>query len=293
VTTDSAPGALSDEVRDRKVRQLIFAEGAVDVAVLSLKLATGLATGSLAVISDALHSLTDLANNVLALIVIRMSRQPPDAEHPYGHRKFETLAVFVLATLLTLLAFQIALGALRREPHPISSEPWTLASMGIVFALNVSISAWQWRWAERLDSDLLRADARHTFADVLTTLVVIAGWQLAARGHVWLDTACAIAVAVLVLYLAYGLFRSAIPVLVDHAALDPEAVSRAVASVPGVRAVRDVRSRYQGHAPSVDLIVTVPAGLSTEASHAISERIEEALRRRFGVYDTRVHVEPE
>lgn len=293
MTSATAPGTLSGKAHDRQVRRVIFTEGAVNAIVLSLKLATGIATGSFAVISDALHSLTDIANNVVALVVVRMSTQPPDAEHPYGHRKFETLAVFVLATLLTLLAVEIALGALRRESQPISSEPWTLVSMALVLTLNVSISTWQWRWAERLDSDILRADARHTAADVLTTLAVIAGWQLAARGHAWLDTACAIGVAGLVLYLAFGLFRSAIPVLVDHAALDPQAVQRTVAGVSGVRSVRDVRSRRQGHAPSVDLIVTVAAGLSTQESHAISEQVEEALRRRFGVEDTRVHVEPE
>jgi cation diffusion facilitator family transporter len=264
----------------------------VNAVVLLAKLVVGLATGSLTVLGDAIHSLTDLANNAVAWIVVRLSSMPPDPEHPYGHRKFETLAVFVLATLLTVLAFQLALRAVEREVEPIASQGWALLVMLGVLGTNVALASWESTWARRLDSTILAADARHTFADVLTTVVVIGGWQLAARGYPWLDSVFAFAVAGLVFYLAYGLFRRAIPVLVDQRALEPDAVTRAVRSISGVRGVRSLRSRWTGSRPAVDMVVTVDANLSTANAHEIADAIEAVVRTQFGVEDITVHVEP-
>jgi len=248
---------------DRQVRRVILIEGAANAVVLLAKLAVGLTTGSLAILSDALHSLTDVVNNVLAWFVIYHAGQPADREHPYGHRKFETLAVFVLATLLAVLALELALQAIRREDGEIVRTPWGLAVMLGVLVVNIGLAAWQRRWARRLKSDILLADASHTFADVLTTVVVIAGWQVSAMGFPWLDTLCALGVSALVLYLAYGLFRRALPTLVDQFAIDPEALAEAVVSVGGIRAVRRVRSRWVGPDQVVDLVVSVDPALPT------------------------------
>jgi cation diffusion facilitator family transporter len=284
---------LDPEERDRLVRRVIVFEGSANFCLLLLKLVVGVATGSMAVRGDAIHSLSDLANNVLAWFVIGASTRPPDREHPYGHRKFETIAVFALATLLTVLAIELALAALRREPTPIAAEPWALALMLCVLGINIVVATWETIWARRLGSDILHADARHTFADVLTTGVVIAGWQIAARNHPWLDTVCALGVAGLILYFAYDLFRRATPILVDGAALDPETVARTVAMVPGVCNVVSVRSRWTGATAAVDLTATVDPSLSTRAAHEISDVIEQTIERRFGIEDVTVHIEPD
>jgi cation diffusion facilitator family transporter len=158
--------------------------------------------------------------------------------------------------------------------------------------VNISISAWEGARARRLDSDLLRADARHTLSDVLVTTLVIAGWQLAARGHVWLDSALTLVVSFLILSLAFDLFRRAVPVLVDRVAVEPEELAAVVDSVPGVRSVRSARSRTGAGAPRIDVVVSVEGSLSTEASHGIADAIEVELRRRFESEDVTVHVEP-
>jgi cation diffusion facilitator family transporter len=279
--------------RDRLVRRVIVLEGIANVCLLLLKLVVGFATGSMAVRGDAVHSLTDVANNVLAWFVIGVSSQAPDREHPYGHRKFETVAVFALATLLTVLAVELALAALRRDAAPVAHEPWALATMLAVLVINVAVATWETVWARRLGSEILHADARHTFADVLTTGVVIAGWQIAARDHQWIDTACALGVACLILYLAYDLFRRATPVLVDRAALAPEAVAATVASVAGVCRVLSVRSRWTGAGAAVDLTVTVDPALSTRAAHDISDEIERVIAHRYSIEDATVHIEPD
>lgn len=264
----------------------------MNLVVLSAKFGAGLATGSLALLSDALHTLTDLGNNVIAFLVMRHAGRPPDHNHPYGHRKFETLAVFGLAMLLVVLAVQLILRALVAEREPTTSHPVALAIMGGAVLVNLVISLWEARRAKALASDILHADATHTFADVITTLVVVAGWQLAAHGHAWAETVATLGVALFVLVLSYGLFRRAVPVLVDEGAEDPEALRAALRAVPGVREVRRVRSRWLGDQAYADVVVAVDDHLSTEAGHVIADRVEATLADAFGIRDASVHLEP-
>ena len=264
----------------------------MNLAVLAAKTAAGVGTGSLALLSDALHSLTDLGNNVIAFLVMRHAGRPPDHNHPYGHRKFETLAVFGLAMLLVVLAVELMMRVVMGEPVPVITAPWALAVMIGAVAVNLAVSLWEGRQAKRLDSDILRADAGHTLADVLTTVVVIVGWQLGARGHRWAEVLATLAVAVFVLILSYQLFRQAIPVLVDEGVEDPERLREALADLEGVREVRRVRSRRLGEHGFADVVVAVDDHLSTEAGHVIADRVEALLAERFGIADASVHLEP-
>lgn len=279
--------------RDRQVQRIILIEGAANFLVLVGKLIVGFSTGSLAILGDAVHSLTDVMNNVIAWGVVRLSSQPADREHPYGHRKFETLAVFGLATLLAVLAVELALHAIRRDEIEVVEDDWALGVMLCVLAVNIIIASWQRRWAKRLQSEILRADANHTFADVLTTVVVIGGWQLSARGYPWLDSVCALAVSALVMYLAYGLFKRALPTLVDQFAVEPEILVRTVEDVAGVRSVTQVRSRWVGSRPAIDMIISVDPALSTTEAHDIANTIERLLEEQFQARDISIHIEPQ
>ena len=278
--------------RDQQVERVLISEGLANLVVMLIKATVGFHTGSIAVIGDAIHSLADLANNFVAFIVTRIASAPPDLEHPYGHRKFETLAVFGIATLLSVLAIEIVLGALDRDPREVSAEGWGLALMLGVLVINISIAIWENRWARRLDSDILRADARHTASDVMTTVAVIAGWQLAANGYPWLDALASIIVAATILYLAYGLFKKAIPVLVERSIANAEALASVVSAVPGVQETRRVRSREGGSGPAIELVVSVDPNLSTADSHAIADEIERVIGVKFSVNDVTVHIEP-
>jgi len=275
-----------------QVKRIIVIEGVANLCVLIAKAIVGFSTGSLAVLGDAIHSLTDFANNIVAWIVTRLSGMPADREHPYGHRKFETLAVFFLASLLVVLAFELGLNAIRKDSTVIVSGGWELGIMLGVLGVNIIVASWQRVWARRLKSDILLADASHTFSDVLVTLAVIAGWQLSAQGYPWLDRVCALGVSGLILYLAYSLFKRAIPTLVDQYAIDPEVLISAVEEIKGVRGVLRVRSRWIGSSPAVDLVITVDPELSTAASHDISHQIESLIENRFHVTDISIHVEP-
>lgn len=278
--------------RDKKVRHIILVEGGFNLLVLLAKLMAGLSTGSLSILSDALHSLTDVANNIVALFVMRLAAIPADRNHPYGHRKFETLMVFVLASLLVILSVELALNAIWKDYTQVFSGTWEIGVMLVVLIINILVAAWQRYWARRLKSDILLADSSHTFADVFITVVVIVGWQLSAQGTIWLDRLCALAVAGLVMYLAYSLFKSAIPILVDGVAIPEEQLMQSILQVAGVREVRRVRSRWMGSVRAVDLVIAVDPFLSTEASHKITEEVERLLENQYQVLDTSIHVEP-
>lgn len=278
--------------KDKQVRRIILIEGAANLLVLIIKTFIGLSTGSMAILADAIHSLTDLTNNIIAWVVMHFSSQPADRKHPYGHRKFETLAVFILASILIVLAFELAISAIRNEDAVVVSGNLELTIMLIVLMVNIAVTSWQHRWAKRLDSDILRADASHTFADVLITSAVIVGWQLSAIGYVWIDRLCALAVAGVVVYLAFNLFKRTMPVLVDEYAIAPEELSRLISHVPGVEEVYNIRSRWIGKSCAVELVISVNPSLSTEESHKIADEIENLIEKHFKVTDISIHVEP-
>lgn len=278
--------------RDRQVRRVLWIEGSFNGAAVAVKAVVGISTGSAAVIGDAIHSLADLANNAVALVAKRLSTQPPDSEHPYGHHKYETLAVFGVATLLSVLALEIALRAFDPASASVTQSRWSLGLMLAVLCGNIALASWQNYWARHLESDILAADARHTLSDVLTTIAVIAGWQFAARGHRWLDTLTAVVVSALILSLAYGLFQRAIPILVDESAAPPEDLAAVVSNVAGVRQTRRIRSRM-GPSASADVVVSVDPEISASAAHEIADEIERAIRERFPIRDVSVHIEPE
>ena len=279
--------------RHYQIKRVIVIEGLANLVVLIAKTIVGVSTGSLAVIGDALHSLTDVANNVVAWFVIHMSFVPADREHPYGHHKFETLAVFFLASLLVILAFELGLNAIQKEQSEIVSGNLELVIMLAVLVINIVIASWQRFWARRLKSDILLADASHTFSDVLITSTVIVGWQLSAHGYPWLDRLCALGVAALILYLAYSLFKKAIPTLVDQYAVDPELVTSVIQDVKGVRNVLRVRSRWIGSIRAVDMVISVDPELSTADSHEIANKVESLIEQRFHITDISIHIEPD
>ncbi len=282
-----------DESRDQAVQGVIVVEGLANLAVLILKVIVGFTTGSLAILADAVHSFSDLANNIVVWFVIKLSAEPPDREHPYGHRKFETVAVFALAVLLFVIAIEVVLRAVQRGSPNVAQSTPALATMLAVLAINIGISLWERRRARELNSDILHADASHTFSDALTTIVVIAGWQLSVFGLPWMDTMCAFGVAGLIAYLAIGLLKKVLPVLVDEYAIEPRAISSNVMTVPGVKSVRQVRSRWLGSGVAVDMILTVDPDISATEAHDISDTVEELIGDCFQVDDISIHIEPD
>lgn len=275
------------------VKKVLLLEGIVNLVLAILKFIIGLTVQSTAIIADAAHSISDVANNGLAFLAIRFSEQPADEDHPYGHHKFETLAVFALASSLVIIAFEVIIHAVGRIGEPPTDSRvgfWLL--IGCLGA-NIILTIWEHYWAKKLNSHLLHADAKHTLGDVLTSIAVIIGWQLANYGYYWVDPVAAILVAGIIIYFAYQLFKQSIPILVDKTYLDEAAVGYAIAKIPEIKSVVRIRSRFSGKHTSADIVVTVVPTMTTEESHQVANQVENLLVSQFGVEDAVVHIEPE
>lgn len=281
-----------DNEKEQSVRRVIFIEGLANFLVLIAKTAVGISTGSMAIIGDALHSLTDVANNIVAWVVVKHSEKPADKEHPYGHHKFETLAALGLAVLLVVLAFELAINTIRGVNNVPDTSNFELVIMIGVLVVNIILATWQRYWANRLNSNILKADASHTFADVLTTVVIILGWQLSAMGYPILDKLCALGVSGLILFLAYELFKKVAPILVDEYSVDPEKLTELALQTDGVKGVSRIRSRWIGDNASLDMIVFVAPSLTTRESHEICDNLEAVIEKELFVTDISIHVEP-
>jgi cation diffusion facilitator family transporter len=275
------------------VRKVLLIEGSANALITASKMTVGMMTGSAAVIADAVHSLTDLANNLFAWLAVKIAKSPADSSHPYGHQKFEQLAVFGLASLLTIVAFEVIVNAVERFGQPVEQSMLGLVILIFSLVINIALTFWERYWAKRLVSEILLADATHTLSDVLTSAVVIVGWQLAARGYYWIDTLFALIVSSIIFYLAFKLFQRAIPVLVDHSSYPPEELKAAVDSIPAVINVANIRSRDTGKEQVADVTVTVCSNLSTFESHQIADKIEGVLADKFDIRDVVVHIEPD
>ncbi|MFQ5408067.1 MAG: cation diffusion facilitator family transporter [Anaerolineales bacterium] len=281
--------------RAREVRRVLWIVLALNLLVTVVKLVIGLATGALAVIAEAFHSIMDASSNIIGLVGMRVAEQPPDRAHPYGHRKYETVAALAIGALLMLASWEILQALVQRiiaggAPDVETQDIWLLA---LTFPVNVAVVVYERSKARRLASDLLEADVAHTRTDLLVTVAVI-GSLLAVRvGFVWLDIVVALAIVVLIGATAVGILRRTSDVLADTAVLDPQDVAAIVEALPDVWYVHRVRSRGRPDAVNVDLHVKVDPAMSTQQSHAVASEVERELKDRLpGVVDAVVHVEP-
>jgi len=279
------------------VRRVLWITLALNVLVCAVKAAVGFATGSLAVLADALHSLTDGANNVLGLVVTRWSTPPPDREHPYGHQKFEAMGALAIAALLGIACFEViktaGARALDSAPHVVTMDTASLGLLVLVLVVNVFVATYERRAGRRLKSPLLLADAEHTLGDIWITLGVLGGaigmWL---TGWQWLDMALSVPVAGAVLWSGWKVLRGNLPWLVDEMAIAPEAIHQIAQSVNGVTNCHDIASRgLIGRQVFVEmhLITSAP---DVETSHRITEEIERKLTERYGPVHATIHVEP-
>ncbi|MCA6116264.1 cation-efflux pump [Bradyrhizobium sp. WSM 1738] len=253
------------------------------------KFVVGIAIGSLALISEALHSSVDVIATVITWLVVRVSDQPADAEHHYGHGKFESLSALGVIALLYVLAGGILVESYSRlregaPPPTISVVPF------VVLVIDIAINFWRARALDRTaretQSQALAADALHFASDVLGSTAVIIGLVLTGLGFAWGDSVAAIAVAVMISILGLRLGRSTIETLLDRA---PEGASEkatlAIRSVPGVVGIERVRVRMVGPTYFIDAIAKVPRTYPIDRVEAIKKNAQAAVSEVLGDAD--------
>ncbi len=264
-------------------------------ALVAIKLGTGLATGSLGLISEALHSGTDLVAALLTFFAVGVAVRPADVHHPYGHGKAEHLSALAEAAILALLSLVVAYAAVRRfgEPTSIDVAWWVIAVVLIVIAVDASRMVLSFRVARQHESPALAASALHFGSDLAGTTAVLAGLLLARAGYPEGDAVAALFVAVLVLLAAGRLISSNVDVLMDRTpAAAEEAARRAIGELTPRVELRRLRMREAGGRHFADVVIGVSPGAGVGQGHAAADAVEDAVQRAVPKSDVVVHVEP-
>ena len=281
--------------RIRRITRVLWAILVLNLIVALAKIFYGMASGAVALLADGIHSLLDASGNVVALIGIAVARRPPDANHPYGHRKFETFAALGVATLLFLGCYEISQSAWERMRHPRLPEltPAILVTLLLTLAINLFVVLYERRQGKRLQSELLLADAAHTSSDVFATLLVLASFAAARLRIPHADLVAAGVIVLLILRAGFEIVKGTISTLSDERRIPPGEVEAVALAAPGVLEVHNVRSRGPDDDIHVDLHILVAPTLPIAAAHEIGHVVEKRLRERWaGLTDVVVHVEP-
>jgi cation diffusion facilitator family transporter len=268
----------------------------LNFGVALAKIVFGYLSGAVSVLSDGFHSLIDASSNVVGLIGIRAASQPPDEDHPYGHRKFETVAAygfmgFILIVMLEVLrnAFNHLAG--RTPPHAIGVSSFVV--MLATIAVNIVVVRYETRESARLSSEMLMADALQTRADVWSSLAVIAALAGTRLGWPLLDPLAALAVAGFIGYGGYQIFLTTTGILSDRVVMSDADVEHVVMSVPGVLGCHQIRTRGSEDHVFLDLHVWMPADMRLDEAHRISHVVKDQLMTRYPkIADAIIHIEP-
>jgi cation diffusion facilitator family transporter len=268
----------------------------LNTGVAAAKIAIGYSTGAISVLSDGFHSLTDGAANVVGLVGIRAAGRPPDRDHPYGHRKYETVAAAGVAVFLLLVMVEVLRNAFnhltgRAAPHGITAASFVV--MVVTVGINLVVIAYESREAERLASEVLLADAMQTRSDVWSSVTVLAALVGARLGWPILDPLAALVVAVFIGYAGFQIARAATAILSDRIVIADADLERVVMGVPGVLGCHHIRTRGSADHVFLDLHVWLPAEMPLTDAHAISHVVKDRLMGRYPqIADAVIHIEP-
>ncbi len=294
----------SPETHDRKSRVAALSITS-NAALVAVKLAGGLAMGSVSVISEAIHSAVDLAAAVIAFLSVRSAAKPPDRKHPFGHGKFENLSGAVEALLIFAAAGWIIREAILKliAPHPMERAGLGAALMLVSTIVNWNVSTRLFKVGKETDSIALMADGWHLRTDVYTSAGVMAGLAVVWLNDVlglgwrvaWVDPVAALCVACLILKAAWDLTAQSVHDLLDTSLpAEEEAWIRDLVKAhhPQVRGMHGMRTRKGGAERFVEFHLIVDETMHVKDAHDLSERIETAIEQHFPAIHVSIHIEP-
>ena len=281
--------------RNAAVSRVLFRVLLLNLAVAGAKLVFGYATGAVSIISDGFHSLTDSASNIFALVATRAARKPPDEDHPYGHRKYETLAAAGIFVFLLLAVVEIARAALTRFSDGTAPDVTGLsfAVMLVTVAVNLVVVRYESGQARALNSELLLADSMHTRSDVMTSVAVLASLAAVKAGYPVFDPIAGIIIAAFIARAGVLIARDTSRVLSDRVVLEEDQIRDVVMSVPEVVGCHHIRSRGPTDHIFIDLHVWFRGDTPLTEAHRLSHVVKDALLDAFPhVKDAIIHIEP-
>jgi cation diffusion facilitator family transporter len=281
--------------RYAEVNKVLYRVLYLNLAVAMVKIVLGYYTGAVSIVSDGFHSLTDSASNVVALIGVSVARRPPDANHPYGHRKYETMASLGILVFLIVVLVEVLTAAADRFVKGGSPRvfPEGIALMAFTLIVNVWVVAYELREGRRLKSEVLRADAKHTRSDVLTTGAVLGALLGVWWGYPLLDPMAAVLVAGFIGNACWSIAQEASRILADEIVIPETDVRDVVESVPDVLGCEKIRTRGSADHAFLDLHLWLDANMSLEKAHSTSHVVKDRLMTKFPqLADVVIHIEP-
>ena len=267
----------------------------LNLGVAAAKLVLGYATGAVSVISDGFHSLTDSASNIMGLVGLRASRKPPDDDHPYGHRKYETLAAAGIFVFLLFVVIEVVRAALERLTGGAAPTvtPASFAVMIVTLAINIGVVRYESRRGRELGSELLLADATHTRSDVMTSCAVLISLTAVRLGYPILDPIGGLVIAVFIAHTGIEIARDTSRILSDRVVMDEDAIRRVVMSVPDVVGSHRIRTRGSSDHVFLDLHVWVNGDTTLHEAHRVSHVVKDRLMQKYPqIADAIIHIEP-
>jgi cation diffusion facilitator family transporter len=271
-----------------------------NAALIVLKLVAGVITGSVAIITEAIHSAVDLVASFIAFFSVRQAEEPADAGHRYGHEKFENMAAAAEGVLILIGSGVIVYAAIRSlvlGPE-LQALGFGIAVLAFSTVVNLAVSAWLFRRARETQSAALEGDAAHLRTDAFTSGGVLAGLALVeATGAEWLDPAVALVIAVAIIVTGLRIVARSWRVLVDEALPDPEldVIREAIEAFAGrgVVGYHQLRTRRAGARRYVDLHLQFAPGTSLENAHGTAHALQDEIAGRLpGGADVLIHLEP-
>ena len=281
--------------RAAQVSTVLYRVLFLNLIVAAAKITLGLSSGAVSVLSDGYHSLTDTASNIVGIVGVRIAGAPPDEDHPYGHRKFETMASLGILIFLIIVLREVLSGAWDRFQTGGSPtiNALTFVVMGGTFAVNLAVVFYEKSAGRRLQSEVLLADAAHTTSDLLTSATVIIALIGVKLGYVWLDPVAALIVAVFIGHACWEIFNSTTGILADRFVIAEEEIREVVKSVPDVIGTHHIRTRGSADFVFLDLHIWMEADMRLEEAHRLSHVVKDRLMARFPqIKDAIIHIEP-
>jgi len=286
---------ISKEEKDEKNRVAQLSVAAA-VLITSAKLVVGFLTGSLGILSEALHSLLDLMAAIITMITIRISGKPADSDHHFGHGKFENLSALIQTLLLLVTCGWIVYEAIHRlmgGHGVVEVNAWSFGVIMLSIFVDYNRSRSLRRVARKYNSQALEADALHFSTDIWSSAVVLAGLAFTKLGWLWADALAALMVALLVIWVSLQLGKRAIDALLDKTPDGSlEKIKATLDQVKGLRYYHDIRIRTAGADTFIDLNIHVDKHMTVKEAHDISEEIEARIQEVIPRSTVHVHQEP-
>jgi cation diffusion facilitator family transporter len=284
------------QARYAAVSRVLLRVLVLNLAVALAKIVFGYASGAISILSDGFHSLTDAASNVVGLVGVRAAGRPPDEDHPYGHRKYETVAAAAVTLFLVFVMVEVLRNAFNHLTGRVAPHAISVASFGVMVvtvALNLFVIRYESREASRLASEVLLADAMQTRGDVWTSLTVIAALAGARAGLPILDPLAALVVAGFIGHAGFQIARATTGILSDRIVISDADLEHVVMGVPGVLGCHHIRTRGSADHVFLDLHIWLPPEMRLTDAHELSHIVKDRLMGRYPqIADAIIHIEP-